>query len=102
MTKKEFIECSHIGNYGKGKNKLIAVFFDWKEGDYTNENGATCRFVGYKYMFAFRGITKKQVIDQVYQFLFNFSDVALNTMHTPVKTRLAVDDKNRFKVPLMM
>jgi hypothetical protein len=101
-TKKEFIETSHIGNYGRGRDKYIAIFHDWEDGSYV-EDGIKKRYVGYKYMFVFQHLTKKDAINEVYNRIYRLgelNDGTLEIKHIPCKVRVATDDKFRFKVPL--
>jgi len=104
LTKKEFIEISHIGTYTGGGRKIIAIFHDWNQGDYT-ENGIEKRFVGYKYMFAFEQCTKKDAINEAYNRIYRLgelNDGKLEIKHEPTKVRVATDDTKRFKVPLSL
>lgn len=104
ITKKEFIEMSHIGKYTGGGRKIIAIFHDWEDGTYT-ENGIEKRYVGYKYMFAFENVTKKDAIDEAYNRIYRLGDLndgKLEIKHFPSKVRVATENKNRFKVPLTL
>lgn len=99
LTKKEFVEMSHIGKYTGGGRKIIAIFHDWKEGNYT-EDGVEKRFVGYKYMYTFEHCTKKEAINEAYNRICLSGEMQINIW--PIKMKIAENDKQRFKVPLSM
>jgi hypothetical protein len=91
MTKKEFKELCSFHEYGRGKNKRNAIYFDWKS-DYEN-NG-----VGYKFM------VKANVENEKKAGLFDVLYDWVNNEKQPpwwVEYRFASTDKDRFKVSLM-
>ena len=89
MSKKSFKEMCSFHEYGKGKTKRNAIYFDWKE----NDEGR-----GFKYMVKARveNATKKELFDVLY-------DWVANEVQPPwyVEYRYAHVDEKRFKVSIM-
>lgn len=99
ITKKEFKEKIHVSTYKGNGNKFIGVFFDWKQGIY-DEDGIKKTFAGYRFMLVWSQCTKKQAIDEAYKHLFAIWEQKY--LGQPWKTRTAVMDKDRFKVPVCL
>jgi hypothetical protein len=90
-SKKSFRElCDFNHVYGKGKDKTNTIFFGWKQ----NEEG-----IGFKYAVAMHieNGTKAELFEAMYQWVCN--SVALPFY---VRYKCAVNDVNRFKVPLAL
>lgn len=95
---------SHICKYTGGGKKIIAIFHDWKDGTYI-ENRIEKRYVGYKYMFTFENVTKKDAIEEAYNRIYRLNDLNNGTLkikHFPSDMRVATENKKRFKVPLVL
>lgn len=93
MTKKEFKDRCHFTDYGRGKTKKVAIFFDWLSEEI---NGKYC--VGYKYM------VKTSIQNATKAELFNhFYDWVMKQVNLPwwINYRYAENDENRFKVPIV-
>jgi len=93
MTKKEFKELASVHMYGKRSNGMIAIYYDWKQGEIDGNI-----FVGFKYaIFTRQGnITQVKLLKLFYELIFEVSEVDLPYYVTFVK----VSDINRFKVPI--
>ena len=91
MTKKEFkSECS-FHEYGRGKKKRNAIYFDWKS-DFKNNA------VGFKYM------VKADVQDCLRSELLNALYKWVTKLEQPdwyIQYKYAETDDKRFKVSLM-
>lgn len=87
MTKKEFKELVSIHNYGKNRDGITAIFFDWKSSD------------GFKYCVYARKVnaTQTELISALYDFIKG------KIQDTPwyIQLTVAPSDELRFKVPLM-
>lgn len=104
MTKKEFLEKSHITKYTSGGKNIIAIFHDWEEGTYT-EDGIEKIYAGYKYMFSFENITNEDAINEMYNRIYRLGELNDSTFkikHIPLKTRIAAENKYRFRIPLTL
>jgi hypothetical protein len=93
MTKKQFKSKISVHVYGRQRDtKLIAVFYDWKE-DHQNH---VC---GFKYCLFARATmsTQAELINIAYDFIVN------QLYDTPyyIQTIVAMEDKQRFKVPIV-
>jgi len=90
MTKKNFKEKCSFHEYGRGKNKRNAIFFDWQSNDKGN---------GFKFM------VKTKVCNFSKQELFNhLYDWVTEKIQAPdwfVEYKYAKTDEERFKVPIM-
>lgn len=89
MTKKEFKETCSFHQYGYGRNKRNAIYFDWQEGN---------NFRGYKYMMktSVEFMTKQQLFNHMYEWV--------NGNVQPewyVQYKIAHTNTERFKVSLM-
>jgi hypothetical protein len=93
ISKKELTECSNVRAYTGGGRKKIALFFDAKSDP---DSG---RWLGYKFMFVFTGLTKREVITASHEILTTGNSPALADLD---KQRIAVTDAERFKVPLSL
>jgi len=94
ITKKSILELSIPQIFGRGRNKINLLWFDWKEGDYV-EDGITKRFAGSKYMVAVIG-TKKEALNLMHEWLTTGNSVS----STGVICWIAKEDKNRKRLPL--
>ena len=93
MNKKEFKSLCDVHNYGRGKGKKIAIFFDWKQG--TIENKLYC---GYKYLIYSTHYTQKDLINIMYDWITEkIQQVPYDVMY-----RYANEPMDRFKVPVCM
>ncbi|MFW6224956.1 MAG: hypothetical protein ACOC4B_01670 [Bacteroidota bacterium] len=88
ISKKEFKELSDIHIYGKGLKRKTALFFDWSESDAGS---------GFKYMYMCIGYTKKDILDEAYDWI-------VNEFNPPywAQYKYASTDSERFKVPLAL
>ena len=90
-NKKDFKEQCSFHEYGRGKNKRNAIYFDWKT-DTTNNA------VGFKYLVKGRveDLPKKELFDVLYNWV-------INEIQPPwyVEYRFALTEDKRFKVALM-
>lgn len=91
MTKKEFKERASIHTYGRGKYRVLALFFDWNNDP---EKGN----IGYKHMVRCVGGTTKELINDAYNFLIK--NIYDNLCWYDIKE--AKTDAERFKVPITM
>jgi len=92
MTKKEFKERCSFHEYGRGKNKRNAIYYDWKS-DY--DNGA----IGFRYMVktGVQNALKSELFNELY-------DWVTGKTEQPswwVDYRYAETEKQRFKVSIM-
>jgi len=97
ITKKEFKERIHVSTYKGNGNKFIGVFFDWKEGMY-DQDGIKKSYRGYKFMLVWSHCTKKDAINEAYNRLFAIWEQ--KKLGEPYKSRMAIVDQHRFKVPI--
>ena len=97
MTKKEFKEMISVHKYGRGRdeNNITAIFFDWKSGDKDGKY-----FGGYKYCVFARAINTKRddLINILYNIVRGINDDG--TIPYYIQLIMALDDMQRFKVPL--
>lgn len=89
MTKKKFKEqCDLTHVYGRGKNRINAIYFDWKESD-------TDR--GFKYAVAssVENCTKAELFNHLYNWV-------VNGVYLPfyIFSKFAQYDNQRFKTPI--
>ena len=92
MTKKEFKELCSFHEYGRGKIKRNAIYFDWKT-DFSNK----LNIVGYKYMVKARVENAKKT--ELFDILYNW---VMNEKQVPwyVEYRFASTEQDRFKVSI--
>ena len=95
ITKKELAERSYQNVYTGTGTRINAIWFDRNEGYYI-EDGITKRFVGYKYMVAIFGGTKKQALDHMHHWLNN----GMIGYNPDIKIWTAATDMQRKKIPL--
>ena len=96
MTQKQFKEGCSFHEYGRGKGKRNAIYYDWKS-DFDN------KAVGFRFM------VKCSVVDALKQELFKIlyewvmSGTAGKEIQLPwwVDYRYAITEQDRFKVSLM-
>jgi len=97
MTKKEFRELVSIHKYGRGRNpnNLTAIFFEWKSGEKDEKY-----FGGFKYCVFARNCNAKR--DELINVLYNIVNGTNDSGTIPyyIQLVMALDDKQRFKVPL--
>lgn len=93
MTKKEFKELCSFHEYGSGKTKRNAIYFDWKQ-DFSNE----VNVVGFKYMVKARveNCLKSELFDILYKWVTGVEQVPWYAEY-----RYAETDQKRFKVAIM-
>lgn len=89
MTKKNFKELCSFHEYGKGRSKRNAIYFDWQ----TNDNGN-----GFKYMVKSRheNLNKSELFNVLYDWVVNSKQPDWY-----VQCKYATTDNDRFKVSLM-
>jgi len=89
MTKKQFKQECSFHEYGKGRTKRNAIYFDWKTNDQGN---------GFKYMVKtmHENYNKAELFNILYEWVFN--EVQPDYY---VQYRFASNDKDRFKVSIM-
>lgn len=90
ITKKVFKERCSFHEYGTGKKKHNAIYYDWCE----NKEGK-----GFKYGIAssIQDCTKNELFDCLYDWVCN--EISLPYY---VRYKYATDDKHRFKVSLIL
>ena len=91
MTKKAFKELCNSGHeYGHGKNKHNAMFFDWVR----NDDG-----VGFKYGVAMSIVNgnKKELFDAFYNWVVKGIDLPYY-----IRYKYANTDNQRFKTPICL
>ena len=90
MTKKEFKEQCSFHEFGRGRNKVNAIYFDWQ----SNEFG-----VGFKYGVAMEieNGTRADLFDELYEWVT--SEGAKYLSHW-IYSRVATYDSQRFKAPI--
>lgn len=93
MTKKEFKKKCSFHEYGKGKKKRNAIYFDWMSEE-----------VGNKFIVGFKYMVKGTVEDLLKTELFNyFYEWVINEKILPwyIEYHYASTDEKRFKVSIM-
>ena len=95
ISKKEFVQKCSFHEYGRGKSKRNAIYYDYQQG--TDENGN--RFSGFRFMVKAVSCdaTKKELTDILYDWVTE----KIDQVPWYVEYRYAKDDKERFKVSLM-
>ena len=90
ITKKLFKEKCDAHRYTGDRSRTNAIYFDWQE---------TPEGRGFKYGVAMdtRNGTKAELLEVLYQWVFNDVEPPYY-----VRYKLAVEDKNRFKVPICL
>ena len=70
LKKKDLLIYGDVHKYGMGQSKKIAVFYEpvFENPDEPGFNGNK-RWLGYKYMLVFTGLTKQASINEAYQIL---------------------------------
>lgn len=89
MTKKEFKERCNLNHvYGRGKNKINSIYFDWQVNEYGR---------GFKFAVAssVENCTKKELFDHLYDWIINQANLPFY-----VYSKFAQYDNQRFKVPM--
>lgn len=91
MTKKDFKEKCSFHEYGKGKKKRNAIYFDWSN-DYKNNS------LGFKYMVktSVENSSKAELFNYLYQWV-----TEMIVLPWWVEYRFAITDDKRFKVSIM-
>lgn len=91
MTKKEFKERCSFHEYGRGKIKRNAIYFDWKS-DFDN------KAVGFKFMVKARveNCLKSELFDILYKWVNGIEPVPWYAEY-----KYAMTDQQRFKVSIM-
>jgi len=93
MTKKEFKDRCSFHQYGRGKSKKNAIFFDWMSEE---KNGKYC--VGFKYMV--KTSIENMTRAELFQTLWNWVMKGVEPQWW-VQYKYAENDEDRFKVPIM-
>ena len=89
MTKKDFkTRCDFNHVYGRGANRINAIYVDWKDTDQGR---------GFKYAVAssVENCTKAELFNHLYDWIEN----GVN-LHYFIFSRFAQYDSQRFKVPI--
>lgn len=89
MTKKDFkTRCDFNHVYGRGQNRINAIYVDWKSDDHGR---------GFKYAVAtsVENCTKAELFD----YLYNWIENGVYLPHY-VYSRFAQYDSQRFKTPI--
>ena len=91
MTKKDFKEKCSFHEYGKGKKKRNAIYFDWSN-DYENNS------LGFKYMVKtdVENSSKTELFNYLYQWV-----TKMIVLPWWIEYRFAMTDDKRFKVSIM-
>lgn len=95
ITKKELKETAIDQTFTGRKTKVNCLWFDWKDGEYI-EGGVTKRFCGAKYLVAGLNVSKKYVLDYMYQWLTQ----GVIGYNSNIKVWVAENDTKRKKIPL--
>lgn len=92
MTKKDFKEKCSFHEYGKGKKKRNAIYYDWSD-DYENNS------LGFKYMVktSVENSSKAELFNELYDWV----NGKILKPSWWVTYRFAETDNNRFKVSIM-
>lgn len=96
LTKKQFKTQCSFHEYGRGKRKINAIFFDWA----TDERGT-----GFKYMISgvVDDILKAELFDYFYEWVMDkIEGKYMINLPWYVNYKHAIRDTKRFKVPLSM
>ena len=93
ITKKEFKTKCSFHEYGRGKNKINTIYFDW----HTSHEG---NFAGYKYMVNAAVCDCKK--DELLQAMYNWVIKEDQLIPYYIDYKYAATDKDRFKVQLTM
>ena len=93
ITKKDFKTKCSFHEYGRGKNKINAIYFDW----HTSHEGG---FSGYKYMVSATVADCKK--DELLQAMYNWINGLILQVPWYINYKYAATDKDRFKVQLTM
>lgn len=93
MTKKEFKEKCSFHEYGKGKNKRNAIYFDWMSKEVGNKF-----IVGFKYMVktSVQNENKAELFNTLYNWIINSVEPKWW-----IEYKYAATDEKRFKVSIM-
>ena len=91
MTKKDFKEKCSFHEYGKGKEKRNAIYYDWSN-DYENNS------LGFKYMVKadVENSSKAELFNILYEWV-----IKMIMLPWWVTYRFAETEQNRFKVSIM-
>ena len=91
MTKKDFKEKCSFHEYGKGKEKRNAIYYDWSN-DYENNS------LGFKYMVkaSVENSSKAELFNILYEWV-----IKMIMLPWWVTYRFAETEQNRFKVSIM-
>lgn len=92
MTKKEFKELCDVHEYGRGKGKCNVIFYDWKVTE--DKVGFSWAIKGYV-----QNIKRKELFDLFYLWV-----TGKIPYPDPFRTKWkrAMEDKARFKVPIVL
>lgn len=90
MTKKEFKDLCSFHEYGRGRGKHNAIYFDWKSTDIGR---------GFKYGVAasIEFMTKAELFNHLYDWINNEVEPPYS-----VRYKYASEDHKRFKVPISL
>lgn len=97
ITKKEFKEKCSFHKYGRGKNKINAIYFDWQNTEFGT---------GFRFMVSgsVDHILKSELFEVMYKWVRESENNHESQFNLPwyVNYRYAVNDCQRFNVPLSM
>ena len=90
MTKKQFKEYCSFHEFGRGRNKVNAIYFDWKSDEFGR---------GFKYGVAaeIESCTKADLFNELYDWVT--SEGSKHLSHW-IYSRFAQYDSQRFKCPI--
>lgn len=100
ISKKEFKTKCYFNEYGRGKNKVNAIWFDWlTKARIENPRYEKDYFAGYKFMVSadVRDCKKDELFTVMYNWVLKQENVPWY-----VNYKYAETDNQRFKVPLSM
>ena len=100
LTKKKFKELIDVQTYGSGRNRKLALLFDYRQDLQANA-------VGYKFMIVSHGGTKANLIKNAYEMLVDChepeSGWRLDGEDFVYYDRVeAKTEKQRFKIPIVL
>tara|TARA_R110000824_G_C15197540_1_gene675396 strand:+ start:1103 stop:1477 length:375 start_codon:yes stop_codon:yes gene_type:complete len=101
--KKEIKEKGLIHTYGNGRDRCLALFWDWANG----QDGDGNHYVGFKWFVRSRdGILRKELIDSAYDLIINgnlpftSSRASFTVNGKWVEYRMALGNNERLKIPM--
>ena len=95
ISKKEFIQRCSFHEYGRGRNKRNAIYYDYRQG--TDENGNL--FSGFRFMV--KAVSCDAGKKELTNILYDKVTEKIEQVPWYVNYRYAKEDKDRFKVSLI-